>query len=60
MFERKVDSLVFRIKSNYFKLNFLSFFYEILWTSYMSPAHIIDMQKTVETAKIDKSTETCK
>ena len=58
--ERKVDSLFCRVKADNLKFNFLTFLYKILWTCNVTPAHIIDMEKTVKSAKIDECTETCK
>ena len=54
MLERKIDSLIAGIKPDYLELDFLPFFDKILGARNVSPAHIVDVQKPVKTAKIDK------
>ena len=60
MLKGQIDSFIFRIETNNFKFYFLTFFYKVFRTGYMTPTHIVNMQKTVESAQINKSTETCK
>src|SRR5574344_461251 len=60
VFERKIDSFFCRIKADNFELNLLSFLYEILRAGNVTPAHIVDMKKSVETAEINESSEACK
>ena len=57
--ERKIDSLFCWVKTNNLQFDFLTFLDEIFWTSNMSPTHIIDMKKTIKTAKVNKCTKTC-
>src|SRR5574344_1282740 len=60
VFERKIDAFFCRIKADNFELNLLSFLYEILRAGNVTPAHIVDMKKSVETAEINESSEACK
>src|SRR6056297_531931 len=60
VFKGKVDFLLFRVEMNNFESNVLTFFYIILRSGYMAPTHIVNMQKSVKTTKVDKSTEGCK
>ena len=60
VFKRQIDALFGRIQADNLERNLLSFFDEILRPGYVSPAHIVYMQQSVETAQIDKGAEACK
>ena len=55
--QRKIDALLFWVKADNLQLDFLTLLYKVLRTSYVTPAHVIDVQQSIEATQVNEGTK---